>query len=292
MPLDIPYTFIAGTKAKASEVNADFDAITSFVDELETTSAELELSITQLQNSKADKNGDTTQIFREADAVADYDGVNLRTFKNLTENSKGEVYGFKLSKQSNTSVNATPGACWDSSFNYMIKSDTSLVASQANLSVNATYYIYVVMDTTTKECSLVIDLSNSSPSGYSCYRQLGKIITDGNGYVSYVETYGDYDTKKTYVSLNLGVNGTLSLANNLPNDGHIYLVWVYNSISGTGSGANTTVATDIFPTTTFNQLDGDAKRMSRSVGLTVVPVGAGRTITTNRACTLVGAIRA
>lgn len=294
MPLEIPYNFIAGTKAKASEVNANFDAIANFVDSLETNSAELETLITQLQNSKAETNGDSTEIFRMKDAVSDYDGVNLRTFKSLTSNSKGTIYGFELAKQSNTSVNATPGACWDNTFTYMITSSTSLIAEQSNLSANTTYYIYVTADKDTDECQLIISLSNATPTlptGYEYYRQLGRAITDGNGYISYVETNDKINTTKTFTTLNLGINGNTNISSYIPNDGQIYNVWVHNSMRGK-SGDIASIATDIFPSTAFNRLDGDYGRTSSSIALTVVPVGTGRVIGVSHPSVIVGFMKA
>ena len=294
MPIEIPYTFIAGTKAKASEVNANFDAIASFVDGLETGSAEIESDVTTLQSSKADLNGDSTEFFRMKDAVTEYDGVNLRTLKNLTANSKGEIYGFRLAKQSNTSVNATPGSCWDSTFAEMIISSSSLVAEQSNLSANTTYYIYVCEDKETKECQLIISLSNATPTlptGYEYYRQLGKAITGSNGYISYVETNGVYEDNKSFITLNLSINGNANLSSYIPNDNHIYFGWVHNNMSGK-SGDTASIATDIFPSTVFNRLDGDYGRTSSSAVLTMVPIGTGRRISVSKASVLVGVMRA
>lgn len=198
MPIEIPYTFIAGTKAKASEVNANFEAMKNFVDTLEVNSAELEADITLLQTGKADLNGSTSEIFRMADAVGQYDGVNLRTLNKLTSNSKAVINGFRVSKQSNTAVNATAGSCYDSNLAELIQSPTSLTKNQAGMSSNAKYYVYVTADRESGECQLVISLSNATPdlpSGYELYRRLATITTDSDGYISQVDndTYEDYN---------------------------------------------------------------------------------------------------
>lgn len=196
MPIEIPYTFVAGTKAKASEVNADFNAVANFVDQLELDSAEMETLVTTLNESKANLNGLTNEIFRMADAVSDYDGVNLRTLRRLTANCKGTIFGFKVSKQSNTAVNATSGACWDSTYTDMITSSTNLIKDQSGLSANATYYVYVTSDKETGECELVISLSNATPelpTGYEYYRRLATVTTDGSGYIDSVTNDGDVE---------------------------------------------------------------------------------------------------
>lgn len=208
MPIEIPYTFVAGTKAKASEVNADFNAVQIFVDQLENQSAEIETNVESLGTNKANKNGDSTEVFRMADASGVYDGVNLRTFNTLSANCKGVIFGFVVSKQSNTSVNATPGACYNSTYEKMIKSDTSLTKDQAGLSANATYYVYVTSDEETGNCELVISLSNSSPelpTGYEYYRRLAVITTDSNGYIdSVVNDSGvDLTSRQGFVGITL-----------------------------------------------------------------------------------------
>lgn len=198
MPIEIPYTFIAGTKAKASEVNANFEAMKNFVDTLEVNSAELEADITLLQTNKADLNGSTSEIFRMADAIGQYDGINLRTLNKLTSNSKAVINGFRVSKQSNTAINATAGSCYDSNLAELIQSSTSLTKDQPGMSANAKYYVYVTADRESGECELAISLSDATPgSGYELYRRLATISTDANGYIAEVnnDTYEDYNQK-------------------------------------------------------------------------------------------------
>lgn len=189
MPIDIPYTFVAGTKAKAAEVNANFQTIEEFVDDLEIDVDSMTTSISSLTENKANLNGQADEVFAMADAVSDYDGVNLRKLKELTANTKDSVTGFIVAKQDNRSINCTPGACWDTTYTYMIQSSTSLVYTQANLSANATYYAYVTADKETGNCQLTLSLSPTStevPSGYDYYRRLATVLTDANGNVETV----------------------------------------------------------------------------------------------------------
>lgn len=200
MPVEIPYTFVAGTKAKAREVNEDFQALATFVDTLEVSNAELESLVNQISTTKANINGDNTERFQMADAVGNYDGVNLRTFNSLTDNTKDVIRGFVIAKQSNTAVNCTPGSCWDSTYKEMISSSTSLVKDQSNLSANGKYYVYVTSDKETKQCELVISLSNATPelpSGYEYFRQLGYFTTDKDGYIDIIIPFAS--NQRTYL---------------------------------------------------------------------------------------------
>ena len=199
MVLEIPYTFEPGTKAKASEVNADFEAIKSFVDGNEQDIARIQEDILELENDKADKNGDILQRFNVADVATtggEYNAVNLQTYKKLSANTIDLIQGYQLAKFDNNSITAQPGSCYDSTKSIIITSDATLTATQANLTANATYYVYVTYDNET--LALVIDLSNSAPGGYTNYRQLGYFKTDSNGYInantiSYYGIGGDSD---------------------------------------------------------------------------------------------------
>lgn len=251
MTIDIPYTFVAGTKAKASEVNANFTAVANFVNQLEVANTELDVLIQGLQTSKADLTGSNSNVFRMADALDNYDGVNLRTFKSLTENSKAIINGLIISKQSNTSVNATAGSCWDSTYTSMITTNSSLIADQSNLSANTTYYVYITQDKETKDCELIISLSNASPTlpaGFEYFRLLGKAITDASGNIT--ETVPETITRvvNRFIEINLEItaNTVTYLTDYLPLDNDIYLLWVYNNSSESG-----TIETNEYPQSTI-----------------------------------------
>lgn len=95
----IPYTFIPGTKAKASEVNANFTFIKDKIDEIQTsissTSGELDTFMTDTQNdiqslqdTKCDKklneSGFITNCIIEApNGVVSYSGSNVTAYSGL-----------------------------------------------------------------------------------------------------------------------------------------------------------------------------------------------------------------
>lgn len=205
----IPNTFIAGTKAKANEVNENFTSAKQFMDNLETEQATNTADILQLEQNKADLNGNFEQRFQVADATNSFDAINKQTLLNLVKNTQEVIKGFVLSKFNNNTVSATAGSCYDSTFEYMITSATSLSKTQSNLGNNAKYYVYVCADKDTGSCELVISLSNTTPelpAGYEYFRQLGYFTTDGSGNISQVlnndDTVSGSIAATGYVTLN------------------------------------------------------------------------------------------
>ena len=188
----IPNTFIAGTKAKANEVNENFTSAKQFMDNLETEQATNTADILQLEQNKADLNGSVDQVFKVDDAVNGKDAVNKNVLTNLTNNSKFIIMGFELNKFNDNTISANPGSCYDSTFEYMIISSETLSIQQENLGNLATYYVYVCTDKDTKSNQLVISLSDTTPelpSGFEYYRRLGSFTTDDTGIID--KTYSD-----------------------------------------------------------------------------------------------------
>lgn len=209
MTWTIPNTFIAGTKAKSGEVNENFTSLKLFVDTLETNQATNTTDILQLEQNKADLNGDHGQRFRVADATNSFDAINKQTLLNLVSNTQEVIKGFVLSKFNDTTVSATAGNCYDSTFVYMIKSDTSLSKAQTNLGKNDKYYVFVCADKDNGNCELVISLSDGTPelpAGFEYFRQLGYFTTDHEGKISQVlnnsDTASGYIDQKGYITLN------------------------------------------------------------------------------------------
>ena len=230
----IPNTFIAGTKAKANEVNENFTSAKQFMDNLETEQATNTADILQLEQNKADLNGSFEQRFQVADATNTFDAINKQTLLNLVKNTQEIIRGFVLSKFNNNTVSATAGSCYDSTFEYMITSGTSLSKTQSNLGNNARYYVYVCADKDTGTCELVISLSNTTPElpgGYEYYRQLGYFTTDGNGNISQVLNNDDT------ASGEIAQNGYITL------NGLVTIQWGYADVNLNNSSVNINLPT-------------------------------------------------
>jgi hypothetical protein len=71
-----PFTFVSGTKAKAGEVNDNFDVLYTQVNANISELAQINIDIDNIGLNKADINGNSTQRFSVADAVNNTDAVN------------------------------------------------------------------------------------------------------------------------------------------------------------------------------------------------------------------------
>lgn len=230
----IPNTFIAGTKAKANEVNENFTSAKQFMDNLETEQATNTADILQLEQNKADLNGSFEQRFQVADATNTFDAINKQTLLNLVKNAQEVIRGFVLSKFNNNTVSATAGSCYDSTFEYMITSGTSLSKTQSNLGNNTRYYVYVCADKDTGNCELVISLSNTTPElpgGYEYYRQLGYFTTDGYGNISQVLNNDDT------------VTGSIAASGYVTLNGLVTIQWGYADVALNNSAVDITLPT-------------------------------------------------
>lgn len=71
-----PFTFYAGEKAKANEVNENFDVVYAGVNELDRKVTDVDVSILEINEGKANINGSAQQAFQVADASSSYEAVN------------------------------------------------------------------------------------------------------------------------------------------------------------------------------------------------------------------------
>lgn len=263
----IPNTFVGGTPANATEMNENFTSIKQFVDLLETQSASNEIDISNLTTNKADINGSTEQRFSVANPSSSLDAVNLQTLKNLTLNSRDTINGFKLSKTSNTTIAATPGSCYDGTYEYMIQSTLTLSHSET-LGANATYYVFVCADEQGENPQLVFTTSSTTPtlpSNYDYYRRIGNFTTDGDANINKVLNEGQQ--ANNFVGfiggqIGGGAIGTTTLAENR---------WLYARVSARNTRAfiyiNNLVVADEFTAKEWND--------AHSV---MIPCMAGQTI--------------
>lgn len=234
MVWEIPYTFIAGTKAKANEVNGNFTSIKQFVDQLESNLATAELDINNLETNKADINGSQNEVFQVADAENNKDAVNLETLRAQTVNSLDVIRGFIPFMSNATTISCTAGNCWDSTYKQMINSYTVLSLQDTALAANTTYYIYVCYDKETSSCKLAFSTNSNTPTlpaGYDYFRIVGSFTTNSSRQIDTVYPIGSVDLSSrtgfigTYLYA-LPINSTIVAPHNC---------FVYTKLAGNGS---------------------------------------------------------
>ena len=234
MVWEIPYTFIAGTKAKANEVNGNFTSIKQFVDQLESNLATAELDINNLETNKADINGSQNEVFQVANAENNKDAVNLETLKAQTVNSLDTIRGFIPFMSNAITISCTAGNCWNSTYEQMISSSTVLSLQDTTLAASAIYYIYVCYDKETSGCMLAFSTNSNIPTlpaGYDYFRRVGSFTTNSIGQIDTVYPIGSVDLSSrtgfigTYITA-LPINSTTVAAHNC---------FIYTKLAGNNS---------------------------------------------------------
>lgn len=191
-----PYTFVGGTKARASEVNANFDRLYDQVNTNITSIINAQTAITNLGIDKANVAGNSTQRFAVADATGDYDAINKQTLMGSIANTLDSITGLQISKDSNSPTNTiivSKGACYDNAREKILKLDNPLSKLNQGQIAGQAYYVYIVGDATATSIDILISLDSvlpSLPEGYTRYRQIGYFNTDGNNAISNIYNYG------------------------------------------------------------------------------------------------------
>ena len=198
-----PYTFVAGNKARANEVNEDFDVLYQQVNTNITDIANVEGDVLTLSSTKADINGSSAQRFAVADPVSSGDAVNKRTFFKQIGNSIDYIGGLTISKDSgspNDTILIDPGAAYDSTKQVVLALDVLTSKQNTTQSASTTYYVYIIGNATGSTIDILISTEASVPTlpaGYTLYRKIGSYTTNSS---SNIDTIVCLSNSVTYSS--------------------------------------------------------------------------------------------
>ena len=197
MSIAKPFTFVANTHAKSSEVNANFDTVYSQVNTNISQIAQNATDIDNLENNKADINGSSAQRFAVADAITNSDAINKQSLMKSIGNSLDYISGFTITKDSgspNDTIIVSEGSCYNTTHTAVLSLANSLSKQNTNQAASATYYIYVIGNATGSSVDILISSSSTTPalpSGYTLYRQIGYYTTDSSNDIENIIFYGD-----------------------------------------------------------------------------------------------------
>lgn len=188
MPIGNLIEFVAGTKAKSQEVNYNFSLMKAFVDGLELTLSDITNSISQLEQQKANINGDYRIRFSVADALNNYDAVNLQTLNNRISNAVHIISGLSITRVGNNTILVSAGTCYDSTYTKVLSLSNEVSKTNTNQAASTTYYVYIIG---TAELSTDILISQQSinpalPADYVYYRRIGLYTTDSSNNINSV----------------------------------------------------------------------------------------------------------
>ena len=170
-------TFIAGTKAKAGEVNTNFSLVQSFVDALETTVAGNTSAISLLGSTKAGLNGSASNTFDVANAINATHAVNKQTAYEYIHNARRYVNGLNVTKTNDNTIAISIGSAYDSTFEQVMVLDTALSKANSTQSANTVYYVYLIAKALGASVDVLISTSSDNPPLPTDYELFRKIAT-------------------------------------------------------------------------------------------------------------------
>lgn len=191
-----PFTFTAGTKARANEVNDNFDVlysqINSNITEIENNAEDID----ELTLNKANINGNSTQRFSVADPISNSDAINKQSMFEYIGNTIDYIGGLTISKDSgnpNNAILVTPGAAYDSTHTIVLTLTGNTTKTNTTQAANATYYVYIIGNSTGSSIDILISTSGTTPtlpSGYTLFRRIGYYTTNSSSNIDTIYNTG------------------------------------------------------------------------------------------------------
>lgn len=196
MSITKPFTFVAGTKARANEVNQNFDVLYSQVNSNISAINTNANDIDTLDSNKANVNGSSSQRFACADPTSPSDAVNKQSLTKAIGNSINYIDGYVISKDSgspNDTILVTAGSCYDYTKSVVLTKDISTTKQNASQGASTTYYVYVIGNDSGTSVDILISsnaVTPALPEGYTKFRQIGNYTTNSSSNIDIIYTFG------------------------------------------------------------------------------------------------------
>ena len=185
-----PYTFKGGEKARASEVNENFDVLYTEVNKNISSISGIENNVSNLELTKANVNGSTNNVFKVRDPVTPNDAVNKQTLFNKIGNSINLISGLLISKDTakTNGIIVHPGKCYDSTGEYVLSLSNITYKENNNQNANLRYNVFITSSNDGISSDIIILVEGQTPS--NSYRLIGYFYTDSNNKIVRPTSFG------------------------------------------------------------------------------------------------------
>jgi len=241
---NVPHTFIPGETAKAVEVNENFNSLVGDINTLESSVSGVADEIEDLQLNKADKNGNSLELFNVAPGVTDNNAVNLKQLRDRTQTTLNYIDGLVISiDDSKLSITISEGQCYDSTREYLLYTEEPQSVTPT-LSASTTYNVFIcgrLVDESISAIGFQVLTTDVPTSGWDVYRIIGTITTGDNPItIDAKESYSGTGSSEINPMTIIGDSVITTTKNvvfdfsedhsgySIPNDGHAYIAWVRN----------------------------------------------------------------
>lgn len=255
-----PYTFTAGTKARADEVNDDFDVLYSQVNANISNIAQNALDIDTLDANKANINGNSTEVFNVADATTNTHAVNKQTMMSYIGNILNYIDGLKITKDNNNTIIVSAGSCYDSTHTVVLKLTANTSKQNLNQGASTTYYVYIIGNDTGSSIDILISTNSTTPTlpaGYTLFRKIGSYTTNSSSNIDVITNLSNDQSLKLSAITSKSANGYCKFSNGF------IVQWKTQSGFGNGTVKTITWAT---PFSSTNYLVAGSANYEQSAG--------------------------
>ena len=185
-----PYTFKGGEKARASEVNENFDVLYTEVNKNISSISSIENNVSNLELTKANVNGSTNNVFKVRDPVTSNDAVNKQTLFNKIGNSINLISGLLIAKDTakDNGILVHLGKCYDSTGEYILSLSNITYKENDNQNANLRYDVFITSSNNGISSEIVILGEGQTPS--NLYRMIGYFYTDSSNKIVRPTSFG------------------------------------------------------------------------------------------------------